>query len=206
MRIEKHKTLVQIGTYNGADEFNCIVHGADPAKVVLVEPNKEMNAEIIKNYTGVNNVFIENSAITEVDKGLVKLVHPADVPRKNRQFYNECFSLIPMDDWGTDFKHIIVPSLSFMDLCKKYELTNIHFLQIDAEGYDCEIIKSIDFSKVNIDILKYENWSFPEDRFTRHGKKGKEYGINGMNYVAELLKNLGYSLIEGKADIIAIKE
>lgn len=206
MKIEKHKVLVQIGVYNGCDEFNTIVKDSEPSKLILVEPNKIMNDQILSNYEGVENVFIENVAITEVTKGMVKLVHPADVPRKNRQFYNECFSLIPMDDWGNKFKSVTVPSLSFMDLCAKYNITDIHFLQIDTEGMDCEIIKSIDFNKINIDILKYENWSFPEDRFTRHGEKKKIYGINGMNHVKALLESLGYILDEGTADIIAIKK
>jgi FkbM family methyltransferase len=205
VRLHEHKVLVQIGTYNGADEFNGYVRYSHPKKVILVEPNEEMNETILANYDGISNIFIENSAITEVTKGIVTLKHPADIPRKNRQFYNECFSLIPMDDWGNDFKTLDVSSLSFMDLCKKYSLTDIHFLQIDAEGYDCEIIKSIDFHKVNIDIIKYENWSFPTSCFTRYGKKGQQYGEAGMEYVACLLRGYGYELEEGKADIIASK-
>lgn len=205
MRLHENKVLVQIGTYNGADEFNGYVRYSHPKKVILVEPNEIMNETIRANYDGIPNVFIENSAITEVTKGIVTLKHPADIPRKNRQFYNECFSLIPMDDWGDKFKTVDVPSLSFMDLCEKYSLTDIHFLQIDAEGYDCEIIKSIDFHKVSIDIIKYENWSFPTSCYKRYGKKGKQYGEAGMEYVACLLKGLGYELEEGKADIIASK-
>lgn len=46
--------------------------------------------------------------------------------------------------------------MTFMELCEWYEITDIHYLQIDTEGYDAEIIKSIDFAKVNIDIIKYE--------------------------------------------------
>lgn len=205
MKLEKNKVIVQIGTYNGCDEFNCIVRNMKPSLLILVEPNKELNAEILSNYKGVENVFIENVAITEVTQGLVSLVHPANKERKNGQYYNECFSLLPMDDWGTDFKSITVYSLSFMDLCKKYNITNIHFLQIDTEGMDCTIIKSIDFKKIHIDILKYENWSFPEDCFTRHGDKKKGMGINGMNQVKNLLEYLGYTLDNGKQDIIAVK-
>lgn len=206
MKIEKNKVIVQIGVYDGADEFNSIVRNTDPVKLVLVEPNKDMNAQILHNYEGVPNVFIENAAIMEKTNGLVKLVHPEDTPRKNKQFYNGCFSLLPMDDWGDNFKSIEVPSLSFMDLCEKYGITDIHFLQIDTEGYDADIIKSIDFNKIHIDIIKYENWAFAEDCFTRYGDRKKHLGVNGMYEVKVLLEGLGYILDEGKADTIAIKE
>lgn len=206
MRIEKNRVLVQIGVYDGIDEFNCIVKHSAPSKLILVEPNKDMNPTIKHSYRHMKNWVIENVAITEVTKGEVELVHPVHIGRSNHQFYNKCFSLLPMDDWGDNFKKVKVQSMSFMDLCAKHKITNIHFLQIDTEGYDAEIIKSIDFSKVEIDIIKYENWDFPEECFTRYGEKKKQYGINGMQQVKVLLEGLGYTLDEGKADIIAVKE
>ena len=90
------------------------------------------------------------------------------------------FSLLPMDDWGNDFVEIEAPSMTFNDLCDKYEIRHIDFLQIDTEGYDAEIIKSIDFTKIKIDTIKYEIWHFPVECFKRHGEKGKEYGWAGM--------------------------
>lgn len=203
--LREGKVWVQIGTYDGRDAFRNLVSVFTPSQIVLVEPNEKMNKRIHKNYKGIPNYVIENSAIMEVTKGMVDLVHPADVPRKEKGHYNECFSLVPMDDWGTHFKKVTVPSLSFTDLCKKYNLTEINFLQIDAEGYDCEIIKSIDFTKVSIDVIKYENWSFSMDCYTRYGEEGQKYGVNGMAYVANLLQGLGYTLEEGKANIIAMK-
>jgi len=205
MKIEKNQVLVQIGVFDGLDEFNNIVKHTCPTKLILVEPNKIMNSQILENYKDVENVFIENFAITEETKGFVDLVHPKRISRKKRQFYNKCFSLLPMDDWGDSFKKVVVPSLSFMDLCKKHDLTHIHFLQIDTEGYDSIIIKSIDFSKITIDILRYENWSFPEECFTRHGEAKKHLGINGMYEVKVLLEGLGYTLEEEGEDITAIK-
>jgi FkbM family methyltransferase len=202
-KLESNKVFVQIGVYDGKDEFNELVHKYFPVKLILVEPNPAMNEEISKNYADITNYFIENSAIMEVTKGTVRLVHPDNNP--NAQFYNQCFSLIPMDDWGRKLKHIKAPSLSFMDLCKKYDLTDINFLQIDTEGYDAQIIQSIDFSKVSIDIIKYENWPFSPTCYKRHGDKRKKYGSNGMIDVKEFLERHGYVVEEGKADIIATR-
>ena len=57
-------------------------------------------------------------------------------------------------------------SITFNSLCKKYFIKNIHYLQIDTEGFDSEIIQSIDFNNINIDIIRYEKWNFSTDCFT----------------------------------------
>ena len=55
----------------------------------------------------------------------------------------------------------IVPCLSFMDLIKIENVSKLHLLQIDAEGYDVEILKSIDFKKIKPLIINFEHrWSY----------------------------------------------
>ena len=209
-KIKQNKVLVQIGTNNGDDAFNKIARFAHPSKVILVEPNASLNDKIRENYKGVS-VIIENVAITETDKGLIRIVKPVDMATRkgencNGLNYSDAhYSLIPMDDWGDNFDEMEVLSMSFMSLCAKYNLTDIHYLQIDTEGYDAEIIKSIDFDKVNIDMILYERWDFSEDCYKRHGEKGKEYGANGMNYISELLDRRGYALIRQRENILALK-
>ena len=215
INIEKNKVLVQIGTCSGhslTDVFDLIVKSNSPSKVILVEPNAALNKEIGKHYEGVKNVFLENVAIVKKKtKKLVKLVYPknnTNGANSNGICYGpHNFSLIPMDDWGDDLEVLEVPGMTFNELCEKHGITDIHYLQIDAEGYDTEIIKSIDFSKISIDTIKYEDWPFNESCFERHGKDAKLYGVNGMRDVEILLKSLGYKVMkEGVQDMIAIKE
>jgi FkbM family methyltransferase len=52
---------------------------------------------------------------------------------------------------------IEVPSLSFVDLIREYDVKRIDMLQIDAEGYDYEIIKSFDFSRISPKVLNFES-------------------------------------------------
>lgn len=208
-KIDDGKVFVQIGTYTGKDEFNKLVKKHAPSKVILVEPNKAMISRIENNYAGVNNVFLESVAITKTNKREVELVIPKNNVKGrsiNGIRYKEShFSLLPMDDWGNDFIRIVTPSMTFNELCEKYEINDIHYLQIDTEGYDAEIIKSIDFDKINIDALKYEIWKFPADCFKRHGAKAELYGINGMEAAESLLKSLGYTLTQDKSNITAVK-
>jgi FkbM family methyltransferase len=209
--LESNKVFIQIGANNGNDDFNNMVRQYHPSKVILVEPNKELNVELIKNYMGIPNVIIENVAITEKDKGVVELVHPKNVYNKigkrisKWNYVSLHYSLVPMDDWGSDFDKISAPSMSFTTLCRKHGISDIHYLQVDTEGYDAEIIKSIDFKQIKIDVIKYEDWSFPESAFKRHGAKAKLYGINGMQFVSHMLLNLGYTLSRESGDVVAIK-
>lgn len=98
MEITKNDLFVQIGVFDGNDEFCHLVKYYDVKRTILVEPNKDMNKQIMKHYRFVPNVFIENVAITEVNKGMIDLVHPDR--QKGVPFYNPCFSAFPMDDWG----------------------------------------------------------------------------------------------------------
>lgn len=210
MELQKNKVFVQIGTNDGFDEFNSIVRQYEPSLVILVEPNKLLNDRINYHYQGVNNYHIENLAITEENKGVVNLVMPKDMPGYNRSvngihYEDKGYSLLPMNDWGNDFVTISAESMTFNDLCEKYGINDIHYLQIDTEGYDYEIIKAIYFNKVNIDIIKYENWGFDINCFTRH-EKFEQYGINGLNTVTELLTNLGYELEKLSDDTLAVKK
>jgi len=203
------KVFIQIGTNNGNDEFNSIVKYVCPDKIILVEPNSSLTGFIASNYANIENVYIENFAITTTTQGTVSLFmkNKLNLSGENEMGirYDGGFSLLPMDDWGDDLDEIRAESISFDDLCKKHNVTNIRYLQIDTEGFDAEIIKSIDFNKINIDIIKYEKWNFSPHCFSRHGNKYMEYGLSGMESVEKLLKGKGYVLMEQQSDIIAIK-
>jgi len=203
------KTFVQIGTHNGNDEFNNLVKKENPDLVILVEPNSEMNDEIFKNYsyiTDKDKLKVENTIIN-TKSGLCEVVIP-----KNPLLFpdgNYCelgtahYSLLPLDNWGDDFKSIKVDGITFSDLCEKYSITEIDYLCIDTEGFDSQIILSINFNSVKIKKLKYEIWGFPPSEYTRYGEKGKEYGTFGMEKVKDKLSSLGYDLSYYPEDIVA---
>lgn len=191
-------TYVQIGVKDGNDEFRDIVLRDRPDMIILVEPNSEHLETIKKNYIGVKNVFIENVAITAKPEGWVKLYYP----RKE-----DCgkFSLIPMDEWD-DLIEIKSRSMTFKELCDKHNVSHIRFLQIDTEGYDSEIIRSIDFDKIKIDFIKYEIWEHGAENFSKYGDKAKEYGAEGIKIVEKILSGMGYKFQRDKHDMIAYVE
>ncbi len=207
MNLQDNKVFVQIGTNNGKDDFNLLCRKHTPSKVILVEPNSRLRDEIVENYQDIENVFITFSAITEKE-GFVDLCIRPEMNLEGELKgirYDGGYSALPLDDWGEELDVMTVPCMTFQSLCDKYGITDIHFLQIDTEGYDAEIIKSIDFNTVNIDIIRYEWWGFPEACFTKHKDKGVLCGDKGMEYVTDKLIFLGYELKRVDENVIAIK-
>jgi len=72
-----------------------------------------------------------------------------------------------MNDWGEKNNMIEMKSnsITFNTLCSNLNIGEIDYLQIDTEGFDSEIIKSIDFSKHKIHVLRYEKWPFDTECF-----------------------------------------
>ncbi|WP_218934588.1 FkbM family methyltransferase [Rosistilla ulvae] len=50
----------------------------------------------------------------------------------------------------------IVQCMTFHEMLEKEDFDTVDLLQIDAEGYDYEIIKTIDFNRLAPSILRFE--------------------------------------------------
>ena len=199
-----NSVFIQIGTNDGNDEFLLRVKKDKPDFVILIEPNKVWNDTIRKNYEGVANIVILNIAITEKSQDSVTLYIPqvdkTGLAKNGYGYGSNNFSILPMDDWGNDLVEMKVVGKTLMEVCNNYGICTIDFLAIDTEGYDAQIIKSIDFSMLNIKELEFETWDFPEEAFSRHGDKKKEYGVNSTKIIYEILTNAGYVIEACKVD------
>lgn len=58
---------------------------------------------------------------------------------------------------GDIYKDILIESKNINEILKEFKVKKIDFLSIDTEGAEYEIIKTIDFDKVNITFLSIEN-------------------------------------------------
>ena len=56
-----------------------------------------------------------------------------------------------------------LPCMTLNSLCEKHNITQVDFLKIDTEGYDCHIINSIDFKKLHISFILFEMWEHHEE-------------------------------------------
>jgi FkbM family methyltransferase len=59
--------------------------------------------------------------------------------------------------FGGDLEVIQVPSVRLDDILAEYGITHVDFLSLDVEGHELEVLKTIDFSQVTIDVITVEN-------------------------------------------------
>ena len=146
---QKIKCLIQIGANDGSrfDELNIFIKKYK-IKSILVEPINEYFEELKKNYKNFENVYCENSAITVGTKEKEIFV----VNNKNLNDYDEHIKGISSFDkkhlikHGVKSNHILkkkINCISILNLLKKYNISDLDILFIDAEGYDGDIL--IDF-------------------------------------------------------------
>ena len=146
---QKIKCLIQIGANDGSrfDELNIFIKKYK-IKSILVEPINEYFEDLKKNYKNFENVYFENSAITVGTKEKEIFV----VKNKNLNDYDEHIKGISSFDknhlikHGVKSNHILkkkINCISILNLLKKYNISDLDILFIDAEGYDGDIL--IDF-------------------------------------------------------------
>lgn len=163
------KTYVQIGSNVGVDYFQKDIESlTEPSIVVLVEPNYRLLDTLKKNYSDLMNkheVIICNKAISTKNN------------TDKLYLYKESghSSLIKRRSHITPVEEMDVESITFHDLCKTYNISEIELLQIDTEGLDYEIINSINFEEIKINNLIFEVWTYSDDDLNSVYKTGLEF-------------------------------
>jgi FkbM family methyltransferase len=144
---------------------------------IIVEPQKDVFVRrLCKTYRHEKKVILENQAIAEENghKNLYKLAISssrwatglATFNRKTLEYQIERNYVadrarregitLPenVDDYITIEK---VPCSTISHLLSKHQFAKLDLLQIDTEGFDYEIIKTIDFSVLKPTIISFEN-------------------------------------------------
>ncbi|MEM9264725.1 MAG: FkbM family methyltransferase [Cyanobacteria bacterium P01_F01_bin.13] len=161
--------FVQIGAHDGVwcDPINNYVkkyhwHG------LLVEPQLNAFKKLVENYTDEPQLKFENALILNQDKenvslytvrheegneALFKLAYMARLDRDSlvRELSN--FGLKNADSLVEAIK---VPALTIPTLLDKHNIRTLDLLVIDTEGYDFEILKMFDLSKIRPAIIQLE--------------------------------------------------
>lgn len=79
--------------------------------------------------------------------GLQKYYDPRHVARINRE----------VTAMGGSANIITVPTRSLESIFDEHDVKHVHYLSIDTEGAEFAVIKSINFDKVFIDVIDFEN-------------------------------------------------
>ena len=115
-------------------------------KLLINRPNNiNINCAICNN--DGNAEFICNVGYTEMLSGLKDCFDDRHHQRLN--YENEIFDL------KTNIININTRRIE--SICDEYNVKHINYLSIDVEGAELEVIKSINFKKVFIDVIGFEN-------------------------------------------------
>ena len=164
---------------------------------ILVEPVEYLFRTLVENYKGMTDLIFENAAISDKD-GQKDFYYPRETSDKVPGWYGQIgsFRRDVILKHQTDFPNIEdyidterVDTLTFDTLLTRHRVAKVDLINIDTEGYDVEIIRLIDFTKIHPDIVLFEN---------KH-LEGKDYRACNAR-----LKKFQYDLFEDGADTIAL--
>ncbi len=111
--------------------------------------------------------FLELSDHVEMLSGLVDKYDPRHIMRINYE----------IEKFGGKKSLINVPCYTLEDVINEQNINKINYLNIDIEGGEFDLLKSINFSNLDIDVIGIEN-NYKEDKIKNYLKQ------HGYNLIA----------------------
>lgn len=164
-KIQDEIFFIQIGAMDGKtnDPIHELVK-SQSWRGILVEPLKDHFETLKQNYADCAGLIFENVAIAE-QSGTRKMyriptqtVHDGKLPRWGLEagsFFSDRTALA----WEEIKPHVVeetVTCLKLSDLISKHKVNRIDVLQLDAEGYDFQILRQFNFEKFRPHIIHLE--------------------------------------------------
>ena len=164
---------------------------------ILIEPVRHLFDKLVKTYAGQDNLTFENIAMSDKNgfRDFYRLKE--DDKLKDWQGQLGSFSKKHVLKHREDIPETAIEKylttenvrcITLGELLKKYNVKKIDLLQIDAEGYDYEIIKQLDFDSIKPKIINYEH---------------KHLDKSNRKKCKLLLKKNGYTIFEFFPDTVA---
>jgi FkbM family methyltransferase len=185
--------FVQVGANDGVSfDFLYEFIIERDSKGIVIEPIKEYFDELVLNYQKFPDIIKVNKAIHPTEKSLpIYKINPSSKSKypdwvKGIASFNPNHH-IKLNIESQDIVSEQVECDSLLNIVDG--LANIDYFQIDTEGFDFEVLKMIDFIKLQPKIVKYEHFSLSNsDRIEAQ----------------KLLTSYGYYLFNEFNDTIAI--
>ena len=192
--------FVQIGAYDGmkSDPIQASVRGSR-WRGILVEPQPDAFERLKRNYANIPNLIFENVAIAACE-GFLPLYRLRD---EFSHLFHGDHRMLSSFDREHVLKHLtervdaeialetyLVQCVTLSGLFAKYAIEKVDLLQIDAEGYDYEILKLVDFPAGKPRIIHFEH---------------AHLGSAERGECIQLLLSHGYRVVTGAYDMIAFQ-
>jgi len=138
--------VVQVGACDGIslDPIHDYV-AKGQSRAILIEPNPASFARLQKTYAGVPNITLLEVALGSQDgeAHLFRSKRGVETGQPLNPFVAsfDLQHLIRHGEKAEDIERITVPCLTLSSLLAEFDLTKIDLLQIDAEGFDAEVVR-----------------------------------------------------------------
>jgi FkbM family methyltransferase len=169
---------------------------------IMVEPVPYIFARLRKNYGAVAGVTLENAAIADRDGELpfYYLADPAESERDRLPDWYDGVGSFSREKVLAHRKSIPdvadrlieheVPTMTFETLCRRHGVDRVDLLVIDTEGYDAEILRTIDFAVHRPRLVIHEHFHLsPSERrasrarLERAGYETLEEGFDTFSFL-----------------------
>lgn len=151
---------VDVGAHNGITFSNSYFFDKERNwKGICIEPLPEVYSKLCKNRNNSINLnlaidnknavvnFVSNNGYTEMLSGIQEHLDKRHISRINQE--NKLT--------GANTNIIQVQTRPLKDIFTDNNISHINYLSIDVEGAEKQVIESIDFDKVFIDVIGFEN-------------------------------------------------
>jgi len=159
-------SIIQIGSHDGITGdplYSFVRTGNIPS--ILVEPVPMLYKKLEKLHKGYTNVICVNAAIT-ASSGSIPFYVVDNNARKFPEYFDQLGSfdkeviLKQKKDFPEVCKFINaidVVCMTLNDLAELLDIESCSLLHIDAEGYDLDILETVDFSRYGHDVILFEH-------------------------------------------------
>ncbi|MEX0780143.1 MAG: FkbM family methyltransferase [Balneolales bacterium] len=197
-RSKENIFFIQIGSNDGVTRDPLNRHIRDGHwRGIVVEPVRYIYEKLVSNYKDFPGIMCENLAIADENttKKFYRLKQTNDgLPEWYDQlgsFYSDIVQAHrhKINNFDKYYTTDLVSCVTLDTLLEKHTIKNIDLLHVDAEGYDYEIIKMINFNKFKPEIILFEH---------------KHLSIADYKKAMALMKRHNYRLYTEKNDTLAL--
>lgn len=184
-------TFIEVGANDGTSSGDPIREFIVkyPWKGVLVEPQPDVFEALKANYAGFEDrISFENVAISNSPTPLELYRVPQDSKSKHKgssiASFDHKITAKQAQTRPNDLDKITVPTARLDDIVARYGLTSFDVLQLDTEGYDFEVLQTLDLTKTRPWLIGFEHGHLSPaaiDSMTRH-LNAHGYSVNFGGY------------------------
>lgn len=192
----KSFSFIQIGANDGVSFdflYDFIIERNSEG--IVLEPVKEYFDELTQNYKNFPKIIKINKAVHSSLKSVVISRVSPNAVKKYPDWVKGIASLDAKHHKKTgidsdDIVEEVVKADNLMNIVNQNMVNkNLDYFQVDTEGFDCEVIKMIDFDIIRPNVIKYESVNLNDE---------------DQNALKVLLKKEGYFIFKEFGDTIGV--